>query len=350
MTLTCECGFQCERKQNLTRHRDTDKHALSMFMLEQNIVADECGNYVCALCSYTTSHRANYRKHVMSSKHRDAKATSATTTATAAPPVMLLEVVDMFLKHQVEMMKVNADTTASQQIQHTEMFRALTDRVMAHEQQLAAVAVTPAPASSLQNVMLDHATSVQTNAFATTASHNNSSSTTSNNNNTNSNNRKFNLNLYLNEECKNAPNLADFVREVVISMEDLEHLGQVGYVQGMTKILTKALNSTDHTERPMHCTDVKRATIYVKQNDEWKKDIQQEQTIKAIERIAHNHMKTFKEWRDMHPNFAVSDTEDYETWYRISRSLCNTDPAVMKKLVQHLAIITAIEKGEMLVA
>lgn len=320
---------------------------------------EDSGNYECETCHFSTKFLGNYRRHVKTTKHEAAisknkslaevRRTESITSSESndiIQPVRLLEVVDMFLKHQVEMMKVNVE---SQQIQHTEMFRALTDRVMAHEQQLAAaVAVTPAPASSLQNVMLDHATSVQTNAFATTASHNNnSSSTTSNNNNTNSNNRKFNLNLYLNEECKNAPNLADFVREVVISMEDLEHLGQVGYVQGMTKILTKALNSTDHTERPMHCTDVKRATIYVKQNDAWKKDIEQEQTIKAIERIAHNHMKTFKEWRDLHPNFAVSDTEDYETWYRISRSLCNTDPAVMKKLVQHLANITAIEKGEM---
>ena len=338
----------------MDRHRQSPQHERNMSSMEFQMNEDS-GNYECETCHFSTKFLGNYRRHVNTTKHEAAVSkTKSLPNNDVIQPVRLLEVVDMFLKHQVEMMKVNADTTASQQIQHTEMFRALTDRVMAHEQQLATAtaAVTPAPASSLQNVMLDHATSVQTNAFATTASHNNnnSSSTTSNNNNTNSNNRKFNLNLYLNEECKNAPNLADFVREVVISMEDLEHLGQVGYVQGMTKILTKALNSTDHTERPMHCTDVKRATIYVKQNDAWKKDIEQEQTIKAIERIAHNHMKTFKEWRDLHPNFAVSDTEDYETWYRISRSLCNTDPAVMKKLVQHLAIITAIEKGEMITA
>jgi hypothetical protein len=335
-------------------------------MASMEFQANESGYYECATCQFSTKFLGNYRRHVKTPKHEIAmsrhrrlenmKETSDPTTTSFSDdniiqPVRLLEVVDMFLKHQVEMMKVNVE---SQQIQHTEMFRALTDRVMAHEQQLAAVAAAAAPPppaalSSLQNVMLDHATSMQTNAFATTtASSNNNSS--SNNNNTNSNNRKFNLNLYLNEECKNAPNLADFVREVVISMEDLEHLGQVGYVQGMTKILTKALSSTYHTERPMHCTDVKRATIYVKQNDAWKKDIEQEQTIKAIERIAHNHMKTFKEWRDLHPNFAVSDTEDYETWYRISRNLCNTDPAVMKKLVQHLATITAIEKGEMVLS
>ena len=355
--LTCECGFQCSRPQNLKRHRESRKHDLNMFILESEMTPNEYGNYECELCDYLTHHRGNYRKHMYSIKHKEelknkmefdakiqaqaklemeakAKAEAeSNTSATKAEPVLLIEVMELFLKHQTEMLRVNAGTSESQQIQHTEMFRALTDRVVAHQQQQQMTS------SSLpQNVMLD-----QANSQNTTTSTNNSQNTTT----TNSHNKKFNLNLFLNEECKNAQNLTDFVKNVVISLEDLEHLGEVGYTQGMSKILSKAMQSKDQTERPMHCTDVKRETIYIRENDAWKKDMQQEQTVKAIEHIAHKNYKTFKEWRDLHPEHAVADTEDYETWYRISRSMCNTDPSNVKKLVHHLATITAIEKGEL---
>ena len=162
---------------------------------------------------------------------------------------------------------------------------------------------------------------------------------------TNTNNQKFNLNLFLNEECKNAMNMNEFIQRVNITSEDLEHLGQVGYTDGMSKILTKAMRGIETTDRPMHCTDTKRDTIYVKKDDAWKKDDDCEETKRLIQHIAHKNYKALKEWRDNHPEHSVSESEDYEAWYRISRNMCNTDPSALKKLIRHLAAVTAVEKA-----
>lgn len=319
--LTCSCGFTCDRAHNMQTHRESKQHEINLERLSRTMEPKVNGDFCCESCQYSTPHRANYRKHMLTSKHQK---NIVSPPPQEVKPVLLLEVMDMFFKHQTEILKhhtdiliANAGATERQQIQHTEMFRALTDRVLAHQQSL-----------SPQKVMLDQ-----------------SSTTTTTNN---SHNKKFNLNLFLNEDCKNAQNLSDFVKNVVISLEDLEHLGEVGYTEGMSKILSKAIQSKDKTERPMHCTDVKRETIYIRENDTWKKDMQQEETVRAIEHIAHKNYKAFKEWRDQHPEHEVDNTEDYDTWYRISRNMCNTDPLALKKLVQHLATITAIEKGELM--
>jgi hypothetical protein len=161
---------------------------------------------------------------------------------------------------------------------------------------------------------------------------------------TTNNNQKFNLNLFLNEECKNAMNMNEFIQRVNITSEDLEQLGEVGYTEGMSKILTKAMRSIETTERPMHCTDVKRETIYVRKDDAWKKDEDCEETKRLIQHISHKNYKALSAWREEHPEHVEPDTPDYEAWYNISRNMCNTDPSALKKLIRHLALTTAVEK------
>lgn len=326
--LTCRCGFKCDRANNMQTHRESRQHEKNMVRLSKQMnPMDPGGDYNCESCRYSTPFKANYKKHMLTSKHQktvEEKTQASQASQEFVKPVLLMEVMDMFLKFHAnateKQQTIHANTTEKQQIQTTEMFKALADRIVAHERQQQLVPI--------QNVMLTQS--------------NNSSIQ-----HTNSHNKKFNLNLFLNEDCKNAQNLSDFVKTVAISLEDLEHLGEVGYTQGMSKILSKAIQSKEKTERPMHCTDVKRETIYIRENDTWTKDLQQEHTVKAIEHIAHKNYKTFKEWRELHPEHAIADTEDYETWYRISRNMCNTDPLALKKLVHHLATITAIEKGEL---
>jgi len=184
------------------------------------------------------------------------------------------------------------------------------------------------PQNTLQNVMLENSHNQTTNQ-----SHNNTVTT----------NKNFNLQFFLNEECKNAMNFSDFIKTLCVTTEDIEHMGEVGYAQGMSKILTKALSET--TVRPMHCTDAKRETMYVKENDEWHKDLDCEESKRLIQHIQQKNYKALKEWRDNHPEHTVSDSEDYEAWYRISRNMCNTDPSALKKLIRHLAAVTAVEKA-----
>ena len=343
-------------------HRQSKRHVEMLESLNGKMQVSG-GSYCCSLCDYTTSHKQNFRKHLISNKHKNAEK-GPTTTPEQQPnddvvvrPVMLTDVMDMFFKFHsstletLEKQKIqDTEMFKQQKIQDTEMFKGLMDRMFCYQQQQQQLQqqqlLPPPPQRQLENVFIESNPTQSNSQNQTTNSQNTTTTTTS----TNSHNKKFNLNFFLNEECKHAQNLSDFVKNVVISMEDLEHIGNVGYTQGMSKILTKAIQEKEEKDRPMHCTDVKRETIYIRENDKWTKDSEKEETKKAIEYISNKNYKAFRQWRDLHPEYAIHDTEDYETWYRISRHMCNTDPNAVKKLVHHLATITAIEKGDMVLA
>ena len=156
--------------------------------------------------------------------------------------------------------------------------------------------------------------------------------------------KNFNLNVFLNEECKNAMNLSDFVRNLVVTVEDLDHIGEVGYAEGMTKIITKALNEKAQTKRPVHCSDVKRETIYVKEESGWHKDNDCEETRQAIQQIAKKNYIALREWCKVHPNHMVMDSPEYDEWYSISQKLCNTAESVQSKILHRVAEATIISK------
>jgi len=99
------------------------------------------------------------------------------------------------------------------------------------------------------------------------------------NNTTNSHNKSFNLQFFLNETCKDAMNIMDFVDSIKLQLSDLEGVGELGYVEGISKIIVKNLKELDITQRPVHCTDKKRETMYIKDDDKWEKD---EERVKLL--------------------------------------------------------------------
>ena len=132
----------------------------------------------------------------------------------------------------------------------------------------------------------------------------------SHNTTTNSHN-KFNLNFFLNEQCKDAMNIADFVNNMVLTVEDLKNTGDLGYIDGITKIFTDKLKEIDMYNRPMHCTDLKRETLYIKNNDEWAKDTEDKHKIKtAIECVANKNLHNLDNWKDENPGHEVMDSKE----------------------------------------
>jgi hypothetical protein len=111
--------------------------------------------------------------------------------------------------------------------------------------------------------------------------HNTNTTTT-----TNSHNKAFNLQFFLNETCKDAMNITDFVESIQLQLSDLEKVGEIGYVEGISNIIVKNLNALDVTQRPLHCTDKKRETIYIKDEDKWEKDEEKNKIRKAIKKVA----------------------------------------------------------------
>jgi hypothetical protein len=118
------------------------------------------------------------------------------------------------------------------------------------------------------------------------------------NNNINSHNKTFNLQFFLNETCKDAMNIMDFVDSIKIQLDDLENVGNLGYVDGISKIIVKNLISLDETKRPVHCTDSKREVMYVKDEDKWEKENENKQKMrKVIKHVTHKNSKLLKEYK-----------------------------------------------------
>jgi len=126
---------------------------------------------------------------------------------------------------------------------------------------------------------------------------------TVNSHNVNSNNKTFNLNLFLNETCKDAMNITDFVDSLKLQLSDLENVGKLGYVNGISNIIVKKLNSLEENKRPIHCADKKREILYVKDEDKWEKENEDNNKIrKAIKKIANKNMSLIPQFKEAHPD------------------------------------------------
>ena len=130
-----------------------------------------------------------------------------------------------------------------------------------------------------------------------------------NNNTTNNNNQRFNLNFFLNDTCKDAMNITDFLGNMDVNVDELEYIGHHGYVNGMTKMIMDRLKGMDVTKRPIHCTDVKRETLYIKDQDEWNKDDSTEKLENAIQEVSRKSMQSLLEWKQTNPDYDDLDSE-----------------------------------------
>lgn len=136
--------------------------------------------------------------------------------------------------------------------------------------------------------------------------------------NTNSHNKTFNLQIFLNETCKNAMNITDFVNSLQLQLCDLEKMGDVGYVNGMSNIILNSLKDMDISERPVHCTDKKRETLYVKDEGTWDKESHNKPRIrKAIKQIARKNALLIQEYKEKHPDCMKSDSPYADTYNKL---------------------------------
>ena len=153
------------------------------------------------------------------------------------------------------------------------------------------------------------------------------SNITNNNNNSNSHNttnNAFNLNFFLNETCKDAMNISDFVSSIKMSLDDLENTGRQGYIEGISSIIIKNLNKLGQIDRPLHCGDNKREIIYIKDNNEWIKESDDKPILtRAIKTIANQNIKQIKTWRDKHTDCTKSDSNKNNLYLKIVSNSMN---------------------------
>jgi len=139
-----------------------------------------------------------------------------------------------------------------------------------------------------------------------------------NNNTINSHNKTFNLQVFLNEDCKDAMNITEFVNSINLQLSDLEHVGQVGYVEGISNIIIKNLKALDVTKRPVHCTDPKRETIYIKDGDVWEKDEDDNKKLrKMIKSVAFRNCKNTRLFKEKYPECMNGDSKYSDIYNKI---------------------------------
>jgi len=150
-------------------------------------------------------------------------------------------------------------------------------------------------------------------------------------NNTTSN--TFNINMYLNNECKDAMNITDFTRSIEISMGDFKKVGSHGYVDGISQIIVDAIKDMEVTKRPLHCSDAKRETLYVKDNNAWDKDFSKEKLNKVISNVGRKTLQHFPEWMKSNPDCNSRNTDKNNEYHSIIESTISQNTNENKKKI-----------------
>jgi len=170
----------------------------------------------------------------------------------------------------------------------------------------------------------------------------------SNNTYTNSNNKAFNLNFFLNETCKDAMNINDFVESIKVQLCDLERFGEIGYVENLSNIITTNLKALDVTERPVHCTDKKREVIYIKDDNKWEKEDDNNTRLrKAIKKIAAKNYKLHPEYREKYPGCQYADSKYSDKYNKmVVEAMCGNGNEEEKedKIIKNISKNVVIDK------
>jgi hypothetical protein len=251
--------------------------------------------YTCIVCDYVCSKISNWKKHKMTAKHQmetNGNVLETKSSQSSHNPYKC-KVCEKVYQNRSGLWKhskiCNQPSTIQQPLVITE------DLLLKLVKQSADILVKQST-DMMEQVLKAGNANNNSNTI------NNNTNNTNNTNKNNCHNKSFNLNFFLNETCKNAMNITEFVDSIKIQLQDLERFGEVGYVEGLSNIITTNLKELDVTERPVHCMDKKRETIYIKDQDKWEKeDDNRTKLRKVIKRIASKNYKLLPSYREKYP-------------------------------------------------
>jgi len=286
--------------------------------------------YYCETCNYTTSRYSQYDRHILTPKHKRLILTNG-----KVPVEEHYCKCGKIYKHLSSLYKHRNSckfllTPQSEDMTKNEMIKQL----MIQNQQLIF------DNKEFKELIMDQSSKMLELALKP--------SSIINNTNSNNNNNQFNLNLFLNEKCKNAMNMSEFIDSIQIEDDDFENMGKLGYIQGISNIFIKGLKDLDETVRPMHCSDIKRETLYIKDNDVWDKDDNKKHVKHAIAMIAHKNIKYIPIWTDANPQALDGTTKINEQYMRIANQVTTAitpdDDTGINKIIRNVANKVCIEK------
>ena len=312
-THNCDvCNYISSKHSDYIKHCNTVKH---MKRVTTSIQHEKSLDIYTCLCGKEYNHRASLWNHKKKCK-------GILQESEQSPVTSVLNPVDSSLV--IELLKQNQEFKEMMIDQHKRM----TDQ---------------------QQKMTDQQHKMAEQQDTIIALSKNAGNTINNTNNT-INNNKFNLNVFLNETCKDAINLNDFIQSIELTISDFINTGEVGYVKGISDIMLERFRNMDPHTRPIHCTDLKRETIYVKDSDIWaKEDANNTHIRKAVRIVANKNKEQIHSWIQENPNYDVLDTPECDKFFEYSKASLGgygreEDSRFENKIISNILTETTIDK------
>jgi hypothetical protein len=308
-------------------------------MFSNDFQPNSASKFFCEKCDYGTSKKSNYDEHIMTSKHKKSMVSNDFQPKSSSKYACMnchKEYKDNsgLWRHKKKcLIKINEPEESDD---YNDLLVVDTE---------ALVKYLMKENSEFKQMMMDQ--NKQIIELAKTAGHNNSHNTNTNN----SHNKSFNLQFFLNETCKDAMNITDFVDSIKLQLSDLISMGDLGYVEGISNIITTKLKALDVTQRPVHCADKKREVIYVKDQDKWEKeDIEKKKIRRAITKIANKNYVLIPQFKEKFPE-CVKSSSPLSTQYNkiIIEAMGGSgdnDLEKENKIIRNISKVITIEKEE----
>jgi len=263
-----------------------------------------CSNFYCKKCDYYTSKKSNYDKHNLTAKHKTATleiiGNSDDNPCVCKKCGHKYKTISGLWKHSKKCSQQNKTQILLEMIKKDENVK---EYLMEQNKQLISQLSEQNKTLMEQNTKLFEI--AQTNKGG-------------NVNNTINSNNKFSINVFLNETCKDAINLTDFVNQITLSISDLEQTGKLGYAEGISQVFINNLNGIDYTQRPIHCSDSKRDVIYIKDDDQWmKENDSKDKLTNAIKIIANKNIKQIPKWQKANPEYMNPDSKQNDKYMKM---------------------------------
>ena len=290
--------------------------------MSTNLVQESSEKFHCIYCNYITSRKSQYDRHLSTDKHK--KHTNETNLKQKSSQKFVCSCNKIF----------NSRTTLWRHKNNCLGENTIIDNDVPTDKELILMLIK-------QNSQL-----IQQNSdLVKNGTHNTTIS-----NNTNSHNKTFNMQFFLNETCKDAMNIMDFVNSIKIQLCDLENVGKVGFVDGISSIIVKNLNLLDETKRPVHCADTKREVMYVKDENKWEKEDEDKKKIrKMIKYVTHKNTKLMKEFREKYPGCEKSESKYSNSYDKLIIEAFggkgDNDEEKENKIIRKISKATTIDKN-----
>jgi len=272
-------------------------------------------NFCCLKCDYTTSRKSSYDKHILTSKHKNQqKSTESCEKVANCANIFECEICGKQYKDRSGLWRHKSKCTIVKNTNDTNINNTNINNndliIMLIKQNSELVKDN----SELKNMMTEQQNKMMEHQNIVMKVLENG---TNNTTHTNSHNKAFNLSFFLNETCKDAMNIMDFVESIKLQLSDLERVGELGYVEGISNIIVQNLKGLDVTQRPVHCTDKKRETIYVKDENKWEKDDEQTKMHKMVRKITDKNFKMVQKFKEKYPDYNKASSRHSDTYNNI---------------------------------